>query len=60
MYLEVLFTNHQMEDNLKTHLEDVHPEEIRLEDHLLIHQLDLMDDQHLTRACLYHLLCNLY
>jgi len=43
MYLEVLLTNQWMEDNFKTHLEEVHPEEIYLEDHLLIHLLDLMD-----------------
>jgi hypothetical protein len=34
MYQEVLLTNHWMEDNLETHLEEVHPEEICLEDHL--------------------------
>ncbi len=65
MYLEVLFTKHQMEDNLEIHLEEIHPKEIYLESHLLIHLLDLMDGQHLTDACLYHhginhLLCNLY
>jgi hypothetical protein len=65
MYLEVLLTNHWMEDNMKTHLEEVHLEEILLEYHLSIHLLDLMDGQHLTCACLYHhgishLLCNLY
>jgi hypothetical protein len=49
MYLEVLLTNHQMEDKLETHLEEVH-----LEDHHLIHMLDHMDGQHLTHACLYH------
>jgi hypothetical protein len=45
-------------------MEEVHPKEIRLESHLLIHLLDLLDGQHLTRTCLYHhginhLLCNL-
>jgi hypothetical protein len=43
MFLEVLFTNHQMEDNLKIHIEKVHPEEIHLEDHHLIHMLDHID-----------------
>jgi hypothetical protein len=37
MYLEVLLTNHQMEDNVETHLEEVDPDEIHLENHLLIH-----------------------
>jgi hypothetical protein len=65
MYLEVLFTNHQMEDNLKTHLEEVHLEEIHLEDHHSIHMLDHSDGQDLTHACLYHhginnLLYNMY
>jgi hypothetical protein len=50
-----------MEDNL----EEIHPEEIHLEDHLLIHMVNLLDGQHLTHAYLYHhginhLLCNLY
>jgi hypothetical protein len=65
MYPKVLLTNHWMEDNLETHLEEVHLEEIFLENHLLIHLLDLMDGQHLIRACLYHhginhMLCNMY
>jgi hypothetical protein len=53
MNQKVIFTNHQMEDNLETHLE-VHLEEIHFEDHLLIHMLDLLDGQHLTHTCLYH------
>jgi hypothetical protein len=65
MYPKVLFTNHGMEDNLKTHPEEVHLKEIFLEDHLLIHLLDLMDGQHLICTCLYHhginhMLCNMY
>jgi hypothetical protein len=65
MYLKVMLTNHRMEDNLEIHLKEVHPEEICLEDHLLIHLLDLLDGQHLTCTCLYHhginhMLCNLY
>jgi hypothetical protein len=65
MYLDVMFTNHQMEDNLKIHLEEVHPYKICLNNHLLIHMLNILDGQHLTRTCLYHhginhLLCNLY
>ncbi len=43
IYLEILFINHQMEVNLEVHLEEVHPEEIRLENHLSIHLLDLLD-----------------
>jgi hypothetical protein len=43
MYLEVLFINHWMEDNLETHLEEVHPEEIHFKNHLLIHLLNLLD-----------------
>jgi len=43
MYPKVLLTNHQMEDNLETHREEVHLEEIYLEIHLSIHLLDLMD-----------------
>jgi hypothetical protein len=43
MYLEVLFTNHRMEDNLEIHLEEVNPKEIHMEDHHLIHLLDLMN-----------------
>ncbi len=63
--LKVLITNHRKENNLETHLEEIHPEEIHLENHLLIHLLDLLDGQHLTHACLYHhginhLLCNMY
>ncbi len=54
MYLDILIINHQMKDNLKTHLEEVYPEEIRMESQLLIHLLDLLDGQHLTYACLYH------
>jgi pantothenate kinase len=54
MYPKVLITNHQMEDNLKTHLEEVNLKEIRLESHLLIHLLYPLDGQHLTCACLYH------
>ncbi len=65
MYLEILLTNHWMEDNLETHLEEVHSKKNLLEDHLLIHLLDLMDVQHLTHIWSYHhginhLLCNLY
>jgi hypothetical protein len=69
MYPKVMFTNHQMEDNLEinleTHLEEVHLEEIYIEDHHSIHMLDHSDGQHLTYACLYHrginnLLYNLY
>ncbi len=40
MYLEVLLTNHLMEDNLNIHLEEVHHKEICLEDHHSIHLLD--------------------
>jgi len=43
MYPKVLLTNHWMEDNLETHLEEVDPEEIRLENHLSFHSLDLID-----------------
>jgi hypothetical protein len=32
-----------MEDNLETHVEEIYPEEIHLENHLLIHLLDLLD-----------------
>jgi hypothetical protein len=65
MYLEVMLTNYQMEDNLEIHMEKVHLKEIRLEDHHLIHMLDHSDGQHLTHACLCHrginnLLYNLY
>jgi hypothetical protein len=65
MYLEVLLTNHQKEDNLETHLDEVHPKEILLKDHHSIHLLDQMDGQHLAHACSYHhginhLLCDLY
>ncbi len=65
MYLEVPFTNHKMEDNLETHMEEIHSEEIRRKSHLSIHLLDLMDGQHLTHTCSYHyginhLMCNLY
>ncbi len=65
MYLNILFINHQMEDNLEIHLEEVHMEEICPKDHYLIHPLDLMEGQHLTHACLYHhginnLLYNIY
>jgi hypothetical protein len=54
-----------MEDNLEIHLEEVHPEGVCLESHLLIYMLDLLDGQHLTWACSYHhginhLLCSLY
>jgi hypothetical protein len=64
MYPEVLLSNHKMEGNLETHLEEVHPEEIRLESHMLIHMLDILDGEHLARTCSYqhginHLLCNL-
>ncbi len=56
MYLEVLLINHRMEDNLEVHLE-----EICMEDHHLIHMLDLTNGQHLTHACLYdHGINNLY
>jgi hypothetical protein len=41
MYLDILIINHHLEDNLKTHLEEVYLEEIPLESHLLIHILDL-------------------
>jgi hypothetical protein len=41
-----------MEDNSEIHLKEVHSKDIRLEDHHLIHMLDLMDAQHLTHACL--------
>ncbi len=47
MYLDILIINHQMEDNLKIHPEEVHLEEIRRESHLLIHLLHLLDGQHL-------------
>jgi hypothetical protein len=65
MYLEVLFTNQQMEDNLKTHMEEVHIEEIYSEDHPLIHLFNRSNGQHLIHVCLYHhginhLLYNLY
>jgi len=69
MYLKILLTNHQMEDNmetnLKTHLEEVHLKEIYLENHYSIHMLDHSDGQHLTHTCLYHhginnMLYNLY
>ncbi len=43
MYLEVLFINHQMEDNLEIHLEEVHSKDNRLENHHLIHLLDDLD-----------------
>ncbi len=60
-----MLINHQMEDNLEIHLEEVHPDEIHLEEHPLIYMLDHSNGQHLTHACLYHhdinhLLCNLY
>jgi hypothetical protein len=54
MYLEILLTNHQMENNLEIHLEEVHLKEIHLEDHHLIHLLDHLDGKHLTHVCLYH------
>jgi hypothetical protein len=54
MYLEVLLTDNQMDNKLETHLEEVHPKEIHLEDHHFIHMLDHMDGQHLNHACLYH------
>jgi hypothetical protein len=65
MYLEDLLTNHQIEDNLETRLEEVHLKSICLESHLLVHMLDIFDGQHLTHACSYHhginhLLCNLF
>jgi hypothetical protein len=65
MYLENLLTNHWMEDNLETHLEEVYPKEIYLEEHHSIHMLDLLDGKHLTHTCLYHhginhLLYNMY
>jgi hypothetical protein len=44
-----------MEDNLEIHLEEVH-----LEDHHLIHLLDLMDAQHLTRTCLTTMVSTTY
>jgi hypothetical protein len=43
MYPNVLITNHEMEDNLEIHLKEIHPKEIHLESHLLIHLLDLLD-----------------
>jgi hypothetical protein len=65
IYPKVLFTNRRMEENLETHQEGVHMEEICMEDHLSIHLLDPLDSQHMTHVCLYHhginhLLCNLY
>jgi hypothetical protein len=39
-----------MEDNL----EEVHLEEICMEDHHSIHLLDHLDGSHLTHKCLYH------
>jgi hypothetical protein len=60
MYLEVLLTNHLMEDNLEIHLEEVHPEEICLEEHHLIHLLDHALDPHMfIPPCINHLLYNL-
>jgi hypothetical protein len=32
-----------MENNVEIHLEEVHPKEIYLKRHLLIHMLDLLD-----------------
>ncbi len=60
-----LITNHQMEDNLETHLVEVHLEEICRKSNPSIHLLDLLDGQHLIHVCLYHhginhLLCNLF
>jgi hypothetical protein len=43
MYPNILIINHLMKDNLETHLEEFHMEEIRLENHLLIHMLDILD-----------------
>ncbi len=65
MYLNIIIINHQMKDNLEIHLEEVHSEEIRQENHLLIHLFHLLDGQHLTHICLYHhginhLLCNMF
>jgi hypothetical protein len=39
MYLDIFIINQWMEDNLEIHLEEVHPEEIRRQNHLLIHLL---------------------
>jgi hypothetical protein len=47
-----MLINHQMEDKLEIHLEEVHLEEICLKNHLLIHLLNLLDGQHLTCTCL--------
>ncbi len=41
---KVLLTNDRMEDNLETHLEEVHPKEIHLEDHHLNRMLDHLND----------------
>ncbi len=65
IYPKDLINNHRMEDNLEIHLEEFHLEQIRLESHLLIQLLDILDGHHLTHTCLYHhvinhLLCNLY
>jgi hypothetical protein len=43
MYPKALLSNHQMEDDLETHLEEVHSEDIRLENHLSIHLLDFIN-----------------
>jgi hypothetical protein len=39
---------------IEIHLKEMHPKEIHLEDHRLIHLLDHSDGQDLTHACLYH------
>jgi hypothetical protein len=46
---KVFITNHQIEDNLEIHLEEIHRES-----HPSIHLLDLLDGQHLIHICLYH------
>jgi hypothetical protein len=51
-----IFKNYTSYVIMEIHMEEIHPKEIRMESHLLIHMLDLLDGQHNMGDCVFDII----